>query len=135
MAGLLEALTDLCKAATAYLNAQTEGPQSPAVSEPAPGAPAVPKKERKSRAPKEEIAQAPKPEIATEELTEEQSLKELYSVCTAFVQRFQKGSPDGQSRAKAYLSEQFKVAKLADLVHAQRLQFIVWLKAEIEKGA
>ena len=91
------------------------------------------KRTRKPRAKKEPVV-----ETATEvEMTEEQSAAAALDMAKKFIGRFKdakEGDPSGLDRARAVLTEQFKVAKISDLVHAQRIQFITVLKAEIEKA-
>lgn len=95
-------------------------------------------KTRKPRAPK---AEAPAPAApAAAEMTEEQSAKAVYDVAKRFMTRFQKpgaAGPDGKPategyhRLKALLADSYKVGKLADLVHAQRIQLMTTLQAEV----
>lgn len=100
---------------------------------------------RKPRAPKAEApvdpAPAAKPEAAAAqppaakaELTEADSLKQAGDLANAVMRRYDKPTgemlPNGQPKTegflklKAMLAEKFKVARFADLVHAQRVDFI-----------
>lgn len=103
-------------------------------------------KVRKPRASKKEAAPVVPNELAspaataptaapTVELTEAQSLDALYRVCAKVVEKFKGSTVTGFDRATNHLKQTYKVAKLADLPHAQRLQFIAWLTGELEKDA
>ena len=104
---------------------------------------------RKPRAPKEEKAAAPAqaaPVAPLAEMTEEQSGKEVYNYAKNLIQRYPKpvvdGTvdkdnnpfPEGYHMARKILAEGFKVGKIADLVHAQRVQFITQVRALIAKA-
>lgn len=95
------------------------------------------KKERKTRATKAEApvaavaAPAAPPSVA--EMTEDASILELRAVAKVFVQRFG-NQADGIAAFRKLMADTCKVAKIDDLVHAQRLQMIIAAKAEIAKA-
>lgn len=163
MTELLIALTEFLKEATVWLGRQN-GKASPTVHVgPAPvlDAPAA----RRTRKTKEnaDIASvppatpvspvvAPMPEgldtppaaaptttvpvaASSEEIPEGKSLAALYEVGAKVVERFKNSKPSGFERATAHMTTTYKVARMQDLPHAQRLQFIGWLKTELEKPA
>lgn len=84
------------------------------------------------------VAETPAP-IA--ELTEEESVAKARELGMALVKRFNKPTgklgpkgepiPEGYDVALRLLADDFHVARIGDLVHAQRLQFITRVKALI----
>lgn len=82
----------------------------------------------------EDIPVLPPAQPAPAAMTEVDSVKAANEIAAIFVRRF-KNQADGLTAARKILTEEFKVARLNDLVHAQRLQFITRLKAEIANGA
>ena len=70
-------------------------------------------------------------EGAKPEMTEEESKAKMEEVTKQFVSLCKNDTPeDGKTRAIRLMRETFKVAKLGELTHAQRLE---WIKA-MEKG-
>jgi len=87
----------------------------------------------KKSAPKTDILDNGNPETtALPEMSEAESSKEALEVCKTFVQKFQKSTPSGYDQAKEILKKQFKVGKIGDLVHTQRLQFMTELRGRLE---
>lgn len=75
---------------------------------------------------------------AAAEMTEDESAKAATARAKTLMQRFDKipaGQPAGQEKPEGYLiakkimADHFRVARIADMVHAQRLQFIVLVDA------
>lgn len=75
-----------------------------------------------------------KPAPAAVEMTEDESAKAATARAKTLMQRFDKipagqvagqEKPEGYLIAKKIMVDDFKVARIADMVHAQRLQFIV----------
>lgn len=92
----------------------------------------TPAKEKKARAPKKEAA---KPAGG---MTEEESTKGTTGVAKLLVSKFAKpvdGKPEGFHIAKKLLIEGFKVGRLSDLSHEQRVQFIAQVKEILLNGA
>lgn len=140
MTEMLKSLTRLANAAAEYLERQNHPllplamPAGEAVAAEAP-------KTRKPRTPKVDAPAVPvvpeTPAVAPEVMTEEQSMVAVRSAADALMTRFQNvkdGKPEGFHMARALLAEDFKVGKMADLVHAQRLQFIAKVKALLSKA-
>ena len=99
------------------------------------------KKTRKARTPKAEVAapQIEKPQAAvpsaaapTGPMTEAESEAKLKVVGEAFVQRFSK-QEDAVTEVKRTIEEKFKVARLRDLKHEQRVVLIATLEARIRE--
>ena len=164
MKELIEALTDFLKEATVYLGRQN-GKASPNLNiTPAPSLAADIPATRRTRKPKDEPAAAPAPAAAAAapmpegletapaapvvppavppaavaaegEIPEGKSLAALYEAGAKVVERFKNSKPTGFERATKHMTETYKVARMQDLPHAQRLQFIGWLKTELEKPA
>ena len=147
MTDLIKALTRLANAAAEYLE-KGNSPLLPLVA-PAEAVAELfaPKKERKARTPKAEAsapaATAPAPAdindlgpaptaapTKTADLSEEDSVKEIRAAARIFVQRYPTQT-DGTAAFRRLIAERFKVAKIDDLVHAQRLAII----AEVKGGA
>lgn len=141
MEELLKALTRAANAVAVYYE-KASGEEIPAAAEPAP------KKERKPRAPKEEIAAAPAPAAgapaaaastpapagaAVVEPSEEDSLKEVRALAKTYVQRFA-NQVDGIKSFRELIAATTGVARIDDLVHSQRLLVIAKAKGEIAKG-
>jgi len=142
---LIKALTEFLKTATAYLEKGVQPALPLTVSTSAAvEMPATPVKERKPRAKRTDVEasaaqEAPATPVAAAEMTEEQSTEQLMKVVgPAFIKRFNKPTVDGKTEGydaiKKLTAEKYKVGKLADLVHAQRLQLIVELKAKIAEA-
>lgn len=74
----------------------------------------------------------PKAVPAAPVISEDESLSEALSVAKEYVQRFQKATPDGLTRARAILAEKFKTGSIPALSHEQRLELIGMLKKELE---
>jgi len=82
------------------------------------------KKTRKKKTQPAEEPAAP----ASNDMTEIESTKEMYAV----TQRFVKANGDeGKQQAIGIINSEFKVAKLGDLVHSQRIQYITEIEALI----
>src|SRR3990172_7156765 len=116
---LLMALRRLTKAATEYLESLT--PVSGDIQPIPMAGDAQPAKRGRK---KKDEASVPAAVNGTEETTPEESMKQALEVAKAFVQRFQKATPDGLTRAKEILAKRFNVAKIGDLVHAQRVELL-----------
>lgn len=156
MMNKIEKLLDLCIAiAEAHLEAKEKEthpmlPFPAASTEPIKGEErneaieAPVKKTRKPRTPKEEApteTPAADPledqlsgvieETKAPEMTEEQSAAKMEEVTKQFVSLCKNDKPeDGKTRAIRLMRETFKVAKLGELTHKQRIEWI----AEMEKG-
>ena len=100
-------------------------PSEPAAATVAPPAAEKPKRERKAKA-------EPTPETGAE-ISEQESLAELYKIAANYVQKdaVEANRVARQKTAKEHLAATYKVATIKDLPHPQRLQFIAWLKAGI----
>ena len=68
-------------------------------------------------------------------MTEDESAIAVQTVAKAFVQRFNAATPSGIDQAREILKTSFKVAKLPDLVNAQRLEFVKILKEKLAAAA
>ncbi len=66
-------------------------------------------------------------------LSEEDSVKEVRAIAKVYVQRFA-NQVDGIAAFRKLMSDKLKVAKIDDLVHAQRVQMIAIAKEEIAKA-
>lgn len=159
MTDLIKALTRLANAGAEYLEKQSS-PLLPLGVDPTktaseairalPDAPApTPAENKKARKPKAQ-ADAPAPAAPAPaplaEMTEEQSAKQVYDYAKALIQRYPKpvedGTkdkdgqpfPEGYHMARKLLAGDFKVGKIADLVHAQRVQFIVKVRELVAKA-
>ena len=139
MTELLKELTLLVIQARIRLTHLNGLPAPIAAAESAAAEPA-PKKERKARAPKEEkspepvavsVAATPAPVLPTQ--TEEESLKEIQMVARTYVQRFG-NMKDGIAAWRKLQLELCGVARLDDLVHAQRLTVIAAAKMELQQA-
>jgi hypothetical protein len=95
---------------TAAVPAQTGDPLAPAAEKPA-------------ETPKEEKAP---------EMSEAESKAAADEAAKDFIAKF-KTMDEGVKAARAIMAELFKVARLADLVHAQRIAFIKKLREETAK--
>ncbi len=149
MMELLKALTRLANVAADYL----EGNVKTEVVEAAPEAipamePTVPKRTRRTKA--EILAAAPvpmSPELATPAddlmngalsteaapktaLSESESVTAVNEIATVYIRRF-KVQADGIAAVRKLMNGEYKVSRLTDLNHAQRIQFIQRLKSEI----
>ena len=67
--------------------------------------------------------------ISAEE--EAESLTQALATAKEFVQKFQKSSPDGLVRARALLTDHFKVTTIPNLNHGQRLEMVQIMKNQI----
>ncbi len=132
MGELIKELTAFLKEATLYLARQNNPEKTVA---PAPQAEAP--KATRTRAPKAEAIKEPTPETkapAAEaknepwRTDEKLSYPKLVEVTVAFVKRFK----DGKERGNAILQNEYKVAKLPDLSHAQRVELIDRFSKEIQ---
>ena len=164
MSELITALTNLAKAATLYLEQQTHPmavlPAAAAAEIPAPAA----KKERKPRAAKVETvpavdpipaagpaaaAAAPAPADPLAELglasgpvapapapalTPEQSMLEMKKVAVKCVQVFKSETPNGEVRLTGLLGSRYRVSRLSELSHENRLDFIAQVQTMIVNG-
>lgn len=95
----------------------------------------VPAKEKKTRKSKEEKAEAAAPAGG---MTEEESAKAVTDIAKLLVSKFNKvieGKPEGFHIAKKLLLEDFKVGRLSDLSHDQRVQFVTQVKGILVNGA
>ena len=88
---------------------------------------------RRGRPPKvrptEEIVPVATAAAVEPEMTEQESSEKVREAAKAVVKRFPNssatdGNPEGFHMAKKLLTEKYKVARITDLVHAQRVQFI-----------
>ncbi len=147
---LVKALTSLARTTEQWLLAQPTGTLSPSelkekATIPAPAAAEIPTQAKKSHKKKEEPAPVngngavaehhltPKFKKRIADLTEEESQKEVYEYAKMIIERFPKPgapgldgnpAPEGYHMARKILSEEFHVAKSADLKHGARLQFM-----------
>ena len=64
-------------------------------------------------------------------MTEKQSEKKMYDTAKLFAKKFDKADPIGVEQMRAILADRFKVAKLPDLSHEQRIEFIETLEAKM----
>ena len=142
---LMKALTDFLKEATLYLARQNHPPAAAAVALTPAAEPQTDKPARKPRVPKTEpivpaapvdlMLDAGAAPAAKADMTEIESSAAAQDAAKAIVQRFPKSGadnrPEGFHLAKKLLNEDFRVARITDLVHAQRLQFITKVKALI----
>ena len=111
------------------------------------------KKERKARAPKAEVpatveveavpaaaavsadllglnaAPVPTPPAAPaeKEMTEKESSDQIFKITEKFLVLTAKDNPSGQSILVERMQNHYKVGKLQDLVHAQRVEWIKWV--------
>lgn len=115
-----------------------DGPQSETETMTPNPAPAEEPKKRKPRAPKVAAEdnptmnqQAKEPPAAPAALTEEESLTKLGTVAKAFVTIYQDATPNGNEIGKTALAERYKKAKMGDLTHAERIDFIAFLEGKI----
>lgn len=144
MINKIEKLLDLCiEIAERKLNEPTNRlppPFGPVDGVIAPAAAAVPAEEpKKTRKPRAVKTEAPADPIegqlsgidATKEMTEEESKSKMEEVTKQFVSLCKNDTPeDGKTRAIKLMREVFKVQKLGELTHPQRIKWI----AEMEKG-
>lgn len=138
---LIAAATKMCNTITAYYEKQLGAQELPlvttiAVSEPMVDAPA---RTRKPRTPKAEVATpavppvpAPVASAAPAVLDEKGSEDRLKAVGEAFVQRFSKQG-DAVAEVSKLLGEKYKIARLRDLTHPQRLDLIATLEVRIKE--
>lgn len=138
---LIKALTELAVEATLYLRrenhpmitgaevrpeGQQTGDQIDKTTYVLAGEPALKKK----------VGRPPKAAVSVEPvISEDESLSEALTVAKEFVQRFQKQTPDGLTRARAILAEHFKVGSIPALSHEQRIQLTGMLKKELAEVA
>lgn len=112
-------------------------------------------KTRKPRATKAEPAAAPAPvapvdplmdlgaaptqPAAAPEMTEAESAAKVQEAAKDIVKAFPKigaeNRPEGFHMARKLLNDEFKVARITDLVHAQRIQFITKVAALVAKAS
>jgi len=139
---LIQAWTRAGNAVAAYFEKAAQVPSTlippGTVLDTTPGPIEAPKP-RKPRAPKAEAPAAPvapaapAPAPTAGEVTEEASLLEIKAIAKTYVQRFA-NQVDGIKAFRQLMSDKVKVARLDDLVHAQRLIVIEAAKAEIAKA-
>jgi len=122
-----------------------ETPEEPKEEEkPAPRKRASRAKKKAVEAPKEEIEE---PNIADElgmngdnkeeekaELTEEETFEEMKVQIRLYLKLNVKETPDGKTKLSAFVTKQYKCAKLGDLVHDQRLSLLAFLVKKNEEG-
>ncbi len=140
MTELLKALTDLAKEATVYLakkNGSLADKVAEVVSEVAKEEKvATEEPAKRTRRTKAEIAAAEDPmsalglpeEKVAPVLTEKESKDLLLATATAYIAKF--GKPVGAEKAKGYLKA-YKVEKITDLDHPQRLTFVETLNKDL----
>jgi hypothetical protein len=104
-----------------------------------------PVKTRKPRAPKAETVTLPEAPaagaavaiptapVAAKDMSEDDSVLEIRNVAKAYAKRFA-NQLDGVAAFRKLMADTCKVGKMDDLVHAQRLQLIGVVKAEIAKA-
>jgi len=155
---LLAALIVLAEAVAEYMDKKNnelvqmklplvseETPEEPKEEEkPAPRKRASRAKKKAVEAPKEEIEE---PNIADElgmngdnkeeekaELTEEETFEEMKVQIRLYLKLNVKETPDGKTKLSAFVTKQYKCAKLGDLVHDQRLSLLAFLVKKNEEG-
>ena len=139
---LLTALTRAANAIASYYEARID-PTTPFRAGPTQAAPTEPEpkkedtvKETKSRRTKKDAPTAE--DKAAAGPTEEETAKGTTDVAKLLVAKFNKvveGKPEGFHIAKKLLIEGFKVGRLSDLSHEQRIDFIAQVKAILTNGA
>ena len=141
MEQLLKALTRAANAVAVYYEKQNDefipGIAPMASADAQVAAEIAVKRLRKPRTPKAEVAapQIEKPQAAATpagQMTEAESEARLKVVGEAFVQRFSK-QEDAVTEVKKTIEEKFKVARLRDLKHEQRVALIATLEARIRE--
>ena len=138
MINKIEKLLDLCIAiAEKQLNPVMVGTAAEAPKPAETPVAEEPKKTRKPRAVKTEAPAGPIEDQlgmgadAPKEMTEEESKTKMEEVTKQFVSLCKNDTPeDGKTRAIALMRGTFKVQKLGELTHPQRIKWI----AEMEKG-
>ena len=155
---LLAALIVLAEAVAEYMDKKNnklvqmklplvseETPEEPKEEEkPAPRKRASRAKKKAVEAPKEEIEE---PNIADElgmngdnkeeekaELTEEETFEEMKVQIRLYLKLNVKETPDGKTKLSAFVTKQYKCAKLGDLVHDQRLSLLAFLVKKNEES-
>ena len=158
---LLAALIVLAEAVAEYMDKKNnklvqmklplvseETPEEPKEEEkPAPRKRASRAKKKAVEAPKEEIEE---PNIADElgmngdnkeeekaeltEPTEEETFEEMKVQIRLYLKLNVKETPDGKTKLSAFVTKQYKCAKLGDLVHDQRLSLLAFLVKKNEEG-
>lgn len=78
-------------------------------------------------------APAPAP-AAAPALTPEQSMLEMKKVAVKCVQVFKSETPNGEARLTGLLGSRYKVSRLSELSHENRLDFIAQVQAMIVNG-
>lgn len=78
-------------------------------------------------------APAPAPDAAPA-LTPEQSMLEMKKVAVKCVQVFKSETPNGEARLTGLLGSRYKVSRLSELSHENRLDFIAQVQAMIVNG-
>lgn len=148
MTELIQALTRAANAVAAYYEKQAYPITASltAAASAAVDAPAEPPKVRKPRAAK--LTEAQKDDIsggapasnplpvaptATKDLSEDDSILEVRNIAKTYAKRFA-NQLDGVAAFRKLMADTCKVGKMDDLVHAQRLQLIGVVKAEIAKA-
>lgn len=132
---LLAAATRMCTAIAVHYEKLNGGAAAPAAvaAEPKPARTKKEKAETRGQdnVPGEPETQRPAP-AAPAALTEKESEERLTTVGEAFVQRFSK-QDDAVGEVFKRLADTYKVARLRDLKHPQRLDLIAYLEARIKE--
>lgn len=91
----------------------------------------APRKPRAPKAPEATAAAAPAAEApaaaeaaSVPEMTEEESAKKINEATLEYVRLAKNDTPDGKTVLMGILTNEFKVGKLGDLTHPQRVQWI-----------
>lgn len=149
MKELIEAITRAANAFAAHY--EGKAPATRGTSTEQAEAPAPEKETRKARAKKETPVDAPAADIGLDEpakekpaakkqsgMTDEESAKAVTDTAKLLVSKFNKpqadGKPEGFHIAKKLLLEDFKVGRLSDLSHEQRIEFVKQVKDIITNG-
>jgi len=156
---LLAALIVLAEAVTEYMDKKNnklvqmklplvseETPEEPKEEKPAPRKRTSRSKKKDVEVPKEETKE---PNIADDlglnggekeekaeltEPTEEETFEEMKVQIRLYLKLNVKETPDGKTKLSAFVTKQYKCAKLGDLVHDQRLSLLAFLVKKNEES-
>lgn len=143
---LVKSLQTLVQEATAHYQRLNAGPlpekAKVAIAPPAAQEAAAPEEKKRGRPKKSatatevagaaEAATGPTKGDVLKAMTEDESATEVLETAKQYVQRFQKETPDGMTRAKKIIADRYKATRLAELKHDQRVDLIAILRAEME---
>ena len=138
MEQLLKALTRAANAVAEYYEKQAGVQTLPLTARESEALQTAMKDEPKTRKPRAAKEAAPTPPapadlpVPRDAMTEAESEAKLKVVGEAFVQRFSK-QEDAVTEVKRTIEEKFKVARLRDLKHEQRVVLIATLEARIRE--